>query len=291
MEIFPTTEQFSVRTIGLPRLGAHAVCFGHLITSRSPSEEPFNWKLVLYHELAHVFHIQATGGRVPRWLTEGLAMRESERLDPRYHMIMERPLYDRWVEGGLTPIATFNLAFSQARTGQDIMMAYYQSFWLVKFLEETHGFDKLRRLVAGHASGKATTALIQQIYGQPAEALDRGFATWLGGQLQRFDADYRPSIATLQRAVEVGWAKEKPTDELLALRSWAEQLRHNNNAGAFKSIAAAAKGLVGVASATAPVTSATAPATSNRRPHRRLRRAPPPPGSRRWCKPAPIARS
>ncbi len=265
VEVFPTTEQFSVRTIGLPRLGAHAVCFGHLITSRSPSEEPFNWKLVLYHELAHVFHIQATGGRVPRWLTEGLAMRESERLDPRFHMIMERQLYDRWVEGGLTPIATFNLAFSQARTGQDIMMAYYQSFWLVKYLEQAHGFDKLRRLVAGHANGKATTALIQQIYGQTAQALDAAFASWLGAQLRRFDADYRPSLAALQRAVEVGWAKDKPSEPLLALRAWAEAMRRNDPASAFKFVTGPAKSLVsngtGAAqAAAAPPSAAATPA-------------------------------
>lgn len=262
VEIFPTTEQFSVRTTGLPRLGAHAVCFGHLITSRSPSEEPFNWKLVLYHELAHVFHIQATGGRVPRWLTEGLAMRESERLDPRYHMIMERQLYDRWVDGELSPIATFNLAFSQARTGADIMMAYYQSFWLVKYLEQTHGFAKLRRLVAGHATGKPTSALIQEIYGQPADAIDRAFATWLGDALRRFDRDYRPSPATLQRLVTGAWAKRTPSEALQAMRDWAEALRHNDAAGAQKIVrevvpaisAAAAK----EAAAPAPGAAATA---------------------------------
>ena len=90
VEIFPQVQQFAVRTVGLPQMGAHAVCFGHLITSRSPVAEPFNWKLVLFHELSHVYHIQASDGRVPRWLTEGLAMMETAWANPRWRQANDR---------------------------------------------------------------------------------------------------------------------------------------------------------------------------------------------------------
>ncbi len=233
VEVFPTTEQFSVRTVGLPRLGAHAVCFGHLITSRSPSEEPFNWKLVLHHELAHVFHIQATSGRVPRWLTEGLAMRESERLDARYHMIFERALYDRLVSGKLAQIATFNLAFTQAKSGQDIMLAYYQAFFLVRYLEETHGFDKLRQLVAGHKDETPTPKLVQAIYGHSAAALDGAFAAWLRQRLARFDADYRPNFTGIQAALEGPWLRDEG-GAASTLRSWRDAVRSGNDSRAAR---------------------------------------------------------
>ena len=205
VEIFPTTEQFSVRTVGLPRLGAHAVCFGHLITSRSPAERPFNWKMVLHHEMSHVFHIRATGGRVPRWLTEGVAMMESAWLDPTWHIISERRAYDRLMAGDLAKIDSFNLAFSQARSMRGIVDAYYQAMLLVRFLADKWGFDKLRQLVAGHGKGATTSKLIAKIYGMPSGKLDAAFAAWLGEHLARFKNDFRPSIETIKKHLGSDW--------------------------------------------------------------------------------------
>ena len=204
VEIFPETEQFSVRTVGLPHLGAHAVCFGHLITSRSPTEKPFNWKMVLYHELSHVFHIQASDGRVPRWLTEGLAMMEAAWADPRWKMNMDRRAYDRWKAGDLAQVSRFNLAFSQAQSMPEIVDAYYQSMLLVEFLEQRYGMPKLRDLVAGYRSGKDTATLVRQHLGQEGAAIDAQFATWLGQKLARYDRDFRPTPDAL--AKELGAA-------------------------------------------------------------------------------------
>jgi tetratricopeptide (TPR) repeat protein len=192
IEIFPTTQQFSVRTVGLPQLGAHAVCFGHLITSRSPVAEPFNWQMVLTHELAHVYHIQATGGRVPRWLTEGLAMMETAWANPRWVQQNDRRAWDRLQAGKLAKMATFNLAFSQARSMQDILDAYDQAMRQVQFLAERFGRDKVRALVTAHKSGKPTTQLLQEVLGQSADSLDSAFASWLAKDLARFGRDFRP---------------------------------------------------------------------------------------------------
>lgn len=198
VEIFADRQQFSVRTVGLPQLGAHAVCFGHLVTSRSPMAEPFNWKMVLYHELSHVVHIQATGGRVPRWLTEGLAMMESAWADPRWRPSDERRAWDRLQEGKLAKIAQFNLAFSQARSMQDILDAYDQAMRTVEFLAEVYGRDKVRQLALAHQPGKRTNQLIEQVYAKTPEELDREFAAWLGVKLGRFAKDFRPSAQAIE---------------------------------------------------------------------------------------------
>ncbi len=193
IEVFPDNQQFSVRTVGLPQLGAHAVCFGHLITSRSPAAQPFNWKMVLYHELSHVVHIQATGGRVPRWLTEGLAMMESAWADPRWRPADERRAWDRLKNGKLAHFATFNLAFSQARSMQEILDAYDQAMRSVEFLAERFGRDKVRALALAHQPGKNTAQLLQELFGQPPAELDRQFAAWLEVKLGRFAKDFKPS--------------------------------------------------------------------------------------------------
>ena len=214
VEIFPETEQFSVRTVGLPQLGAHAVCFGHLVTSRSPNEKPFNWKMVLWHELSHVFHIQMTDGRVPRWLTEGLAMMESAWANPRWAMRMDRRAYDRLHAGQLAHVATFNLAFSQAQSMQDIVDAYYQSMLLTEFLSDRYGFAKLRNLVAGYKTGATTTELVQRELGVTPDALDTAFAAWLAQKLARFDKDFRPYLPALVKEFAVAApAKPQPEDD------------------------------------------------------------------------------
>lgn len=211
IEIFPDTEQFSVRTVGLPQLGAHAVCFGHLITSRSPVTEPFNWQLVLTHELAHVYHIQSTGGRVPRWLTEGLAMMETAWANPRWVQQNDRRAWDRLQGGRLAKLATFNLAFSQARSMQDILDAYDQAMRTVQFLAERFGRDKVRQLVSAHRSGKPTVQLLQEVLGASASELDQAFAVWLGKDLARFGKDFRPDWRQL--AQQLGLPEPRPDDD------------------------------------------------------------------------------
>ncbi len=203
VEIFPEVEQFSVRTVGLPQLGAHAVCFGHLITSRSPVEHPFNWKMVLQHELSHVFHIQASDGRVPRWLTEGLAMMESVWAEPRWASHLERRAFARWKAGRMAPIDKFNLAFSQATSMQDIVDAYFQAALVVEFLNTRYGFEKLRALVAGYKSGQATPQLLQEHLGATAHAIDREFSAWLEKRLAKYSHDFHPNVADLARAMNL----------------------------------------------------------------------------------------
>lgn len=262
IEIFPTTEQFSVRTVGLPRLGAHAVCFGHLITSRSPAERPFNWKMVLHHEMSHVFHIQATDGRVPRWLTEGVAMMESAWKDERWHIVAERRAWERLKAGELTPVARFNLAFSQARSMNAIVEAYYQAMLLVRFLEETWGFEKIRQLMLGYGKGEQTAALIQKHYGVAPAELDRRFFAWLGKRLARFDKDFRPTPESVARRLKTEWKTPTPAREALARALAALREGHPRVAreALEQALAPPRRGLDAVAGAPLPQGTAVSPA-------------------------------
>lgn len=223
IEIFPDLQAFSVRTVGLPQLGAHAVCFGHLVTSRSPASEPFNWKMVLYHELSHVYHMQASGGRVPRWLTEGLAMMEAAWLDPRYQQRDDRRAWDRLQDGRLAKLATFNLAFSQARSMQDILDAYDQAMRTVDFLAERYGKDKVRQLILQHTAGSNTLTLLKKIYGKEAAELDAEFAAWLRERLGNFARDFRPRIESEAR--RLGVKQDKDDDEPMAVPKQRDPLR------------------------------------------------------------------
>ena len=68
-----STKRTRCAPSGLPDVAALGVCFGQVITAMSPANGDINWGMVLWHELGHVFAIQLSNSRVPRWFTEGLS--------------------------------------------------------------------------------------------------------------------------------------------------------------------------------------------------------------------------
>ncbi len=115
VEVYPNHEDFAVRTMGLPGLGALGVTFGTFIAMDSPSSRKpgeFHWASTLWHEMSHVYVITMTNSRVPRWFTEGLAVFEEtanghpdwgDRLDPEAIMAIK--------DHKLLPIADIDRGF------------------------------------------------------------------------------------------------------------------------------------------------------------------------------------
>ena len=84
LEVYPDHEDFAVRTMGMPGLGALGVTFGEVVAMDSPvgaQAGDFNWGSTLWHEMSHVYILTATNHRVPRWFTEGLAVHEEGQAD------------------------------------------------------------------------------------------------------------------------------------------------------------------------------------------------------------------
>ena len=87
VEVYPDHEDFAVRTLGMPGLGALGVTFGYSIAMDSPSgRKPgsFHWASTLWHEMSHVFTLTMTNHRVPRWFTEGIAVHEETATSPEW---------------------------------------------------------------------------------------------------------------------------------------------------------------------------------------------------------------
>ena len=100
-ELYGDARAFAVRTVGLPGIGVAGVCFGRIITSQSPTNHAFNWGMVLAHELAHVFAIELSRSRVPRWFTEGLSEVETMRARPEWTRHDDIALYGAELRGDL----------------------------------------------------------------------------------------------------------------------------------------------------------------------------------------------
>ena len=154
IEMFPKHDDFAVRNVGLPGMvGALGACFGKVVTLDSPRALPpgeFQWEATLWHELAHVVALQMSRQRVPRWLTEGLAVYEEklERrewlrpMDVSYAVLLNR---DQTIK-----LADLNAAFA---SGETISLAYYQSSLLVEHLVATYGDAGIHKLLRAFAEG------------------------------------------------------------------------------------------------------------------------------------------
>jgi cellulose synthase operon protein C len=219
VEIFPDKQLFSVRSTGLPRLGAHGICFGHVITSRSPSEGNYNWAEVLWHELSHVFHIQLSKSRVPRWFTEGLAVYESTEGRPQWRREMDPTLLQYHREGRLRGVADFNLSFTQAKSFKDILVAYYHAYLVAEFAVERFGSAKMGNLLKGWGLKKTTEEVFQSVLGLSMVTFDTDFKTWLEKRLKplatNFEIHPQKYVPELKKWIEAAKKADASTGTLV----------------------------------------------------------------------------
>ena len=192
-ELYGDPRHFAVRTVGLPAIGVSGVCFGRIITSQAPTNHAFNWGMVLTHELAHVFAIELSRQRVPRWFTEGLSEVETARVRPEWTRHDDVPLYGALKRGDLPPLADLSNAFVNARNGDDATRAYAQAALAVEFLERRFGFAAIRNALVAYGRGERGAAVLEKVTGMPAAALDAAFRADLAQKLGRYDAQYLPT--------------------------------------------------------------------------------------------------
>ena len=196
VEVFSKHDDFAVRTLGLPGLeGALGACFGRVITMDSPKARPpgtFSWQATLWHEIAHVFSLQASNYRVPRWLTEGISVFEEHR----YNKAWGRELivtYARAVEANKTfGVKGLPDAFKRP---EDLALAYFEASLLTEHLVAEHGDEGLRRLLAAYAAGAKDVEAFAQAFSQTVDEVETSFKAFVDtnyGALARAMADPRP---------------------------------------------------------------------------------------------------
>jgi predicted Zn-dependent protease len=175
VELFRDPQHYAVRTVGTPGLSALGVCFGRVVTASSPTAGRFNWGQVLWHELNHVFTIQLSRSRVPRWLTEGLA--DLEPILRRAEWKREND-FDIWraIRGKrLKGIDAMSTAFSRAKDIQEMVVAYYQGSLMVRWMIKEFGLPKVVAALKQYGKGKRTAQILPAVTGVSLAELDRRF--------------------------------------------------------------------------------------------------------------------
>jgi Tfp pilus assembly protein PilF len=193
VELYAERQNFGIRTGGLPETAIQGVCFGRTLAAMSPKHESFNLGMTLWHELSHVFHIQLSKSRVPRWFTEGLAEYETIIERPEWAREQDPDLYQALRDGRLPAVLNMTRAFTRAEELNDVATAYYASSQILSLWASRYGKPKLTEMLRQWGASKRTPDVLRDVLGKAPEDLDREFRAWAEQRLARYRTQFVPS--------------------------------------------------------------------------------------------------
>lgn len=218
IEFYPLHEDFAVRTMGMPGLGALGVTFVMSVAMDSPSgREPgsYHWASTLWHELSHVFTLHRTNHRVSRWFTEGLAVHEETAVNPEWGERVTPQILWAMAEKKLLPVAKLDRGFIRPEYPGQVVVSYFQAGRFCDYVNERWGWGKLMEMIEAYTKSEPTVAVIERVLGLKPEDFDEQFFAWLEEQHGTSVRGYKEY---LKRAPEVTKARmEKRHEEALKI--------------------------------------------------------------------------
>ena len=188
IEVFENSEDFAVRSVGLPDIGPLVgICFGKVITLISPDTLSANWQEIVWHEFVHVITLQMTNNRMPRWLSEGISVWEEKEGRPYWGRSQGLDLIRAAQQDKLLPIAELNSGFSGARNNTDLGFAYFQSYLVVDYINREYGFDKLVELIRQYGLIKDDSARFTEVFEMTLAQFDTGFRRWIDRRVEEIN--------------------------------------------------------------------------------------------------------
>lgn len=216
VEVYPDHEDFAVRTLGMPGLGALGVTFGNVVAMDSPSgRKPgdFHWASTLRHEMSHVFILAATEHRVPRWFTEGLAVHEESQAAPEWGDPMTPDIIVALRDKKLLPVAELDRGFVHPSYPTQVFVSYFQAGRICDYIQNKWGAGKLLEMVHSFAQRVGTREAVEKNLGMSTEAFDKEFQAWLYDSTREVVAhfdDWRKQLTHL-----AGLAQNKQYEEVI----------------------------------------------------------------------------
>ncbi|HLF13036.1 MAG TPA: tetratricopeptide repeat protein [Gammaproteobacteria bacterium] len=185
VELYPEHDDFAVRTSGLPGIGLLGVTFGYLVAMDSPSgraDADFHWGTTLWHEMAHVFTLEATGHLVPRWFSEGVSVYEEWSTGPLAGRHMPLPIFEAIKEDKLLPVAELDRGFIRPSYESQVIVSYMQAGLICEYIAQRWGQTALESMLKLYAQGKDTAAAVRGALEISPEQFDSEFAGYVDGE-------------------------------------------------------------------------------------------------------------
>lgn len=188
VEVYPDHEDFAVRTMGMPGLGALGVTFGYVVAMDSPSGRPpgtFHWASTMWHELSHVYVLSMTKHRVPRWFTEGLAVHEETAVSPEWGDRLDPHVIMAIKDKKLLPVAELDRGFVRPTYPAQVVVSYFEAGRMCDYINREWGWGKLLAMIHDFGSGASTTDVIEKELGMKPEEFDKRFMEALTAETRK----------------------------------------------------------------------------------------------------------
>jgi tetratricopeptide (TPR) repeat protein len=210
IEVYPDHEDFAVRALGMPGLGALGVTFGDVVAMDSPSGRPrgsYHWASTLWHELSHVYVLSMTNHRAPRWFVEGVAVHEETATHADWGDRLTFEVLSAIRDKKLLPVMQLDRGFMRPSYPAQVVVSYFQAGRLCDYIAKTWGEQKLVEMINIFAQRKGTEEAIRTALGIAPEELDRRFLAALEAETAHLTAgldDWRKRMTELNKAAAAG---------------------------------------------------------------------------------------
>jgi tetratricopeptide (TPR) repeat protein len=215
-ELYPRAADFSVRTAGLPGIGLLGVTFGYLVAMNSPPpglDGEFHWGTTLWHEMAHIFTLEATNHLVPRWFSEGVSVYEEWSTGPLPGRHIPTHVLQAMSEDKFLPVAELDEGFIRPTYANQVIVSYMQAGLICEFIANNFGQVALQAMLERYREGDDTSAALEAALEISPQTFDERFAAHI-------EAEFGTVLTNLEDWME---AQEKMLE--FANQSDWEQMR------------------------------------------------------------------
>ena len=225
VELYPQHDDFAVRTSGLPGIGLLGVTFGYLVAMDSPArhaDSDFHWGTTLWHEMAHVFTLEATAHLVPRWFSEGVSVYEEWTTGPLHGRHIPPPVFKAIKDGKFLPIAELDRGFIRPTYEQQVIVSYMQAGLTCEYIAGRFGQAGLKAMLDQFGAGKTTAQAVEAALKIAPAEFDKDFKAYVEQQLGTVIAQFVPWQHAIAETSEAMRAKDwrvvaARADEAIAL--------------------------------------------------------------------------
>jgi tetratricopeptide (TPR) repeat protein len=218
IEIYPSHDDFIVRSIGMPGAGLLGVAFGYLVAMDSPTAKAgtdYHWGTTLWHEVAHIFTLGASEHLVPRWFSEGVSVFEEWQTGPIPGTRIPLHVLQSLTEHDFLPVATLDSGFVQTEYENQVIVSYMQAGLICEFITSTYGFEKLVEILDSYKHGLLTGEVIEQVFKMTPEKFDAEFANY-------FESNYGALLKNLPK-----WSDyQQQAKENLRDDNWQQAIKY-----------------------------------------------------------------
>jgi tetratricopeptide (TPR) repeat protein len=188
LEVYRSHGDFSVRTVGLPGLGALGVSFGSVLAMHSPSARQvgeYNWGSTVWHELAHAFTLGMTDHRIPRWLAEGISVLEERRARPGWGADTPLGFLVAYARGRMPSVSRMNDAFTRPSFPEQLPLAYYQASLVCEMIEQEFGTRALIAMLNAYRGGDGSDRVVERALKISPSELNKKFDAYVRARFAR----------------------------------------------------------------------------------------------------------